>query len=118
MHGSLKWGMKDIGLWLNLLLSQKQFSKQSIPVVGQLHKGLCFNFNEGHCKLHHNCKYRHECAHYNGAHPAISCFKKMAPTTVPTTKDPFLKSGNAGEIGNIFTRASPLSRSHSSGHSN
>lgn len=46
---SLKWGVKDVGLWLKLLLSQKPVVRNSTPNPA-LRKGMCFAFNEALCK--------------------------------------------------------------------
>lgn len=110
--------MKDVDLWLNLLLPQKQFSKPITSAAGTYPKGLCFNFNEGQCKLPNNCRYKHKCAHCAGPHPAVRCFKKLGSHSNSTSKDLFRNIGNTGEIGKHVAMASSISRSQDSGHAN
>lgn len=58
IHSSLKWGMKDVGLGLNLILPQKQvMTKQTIvnPLNPTYKKG-CFAFNESQCRWSAACR--------------------------------------------------------------
>lgn len=90
-------GEKDVGLSLNLLLTQKQYVKPTPTITSGLRHGVCFGFNEGHCKWPHSCKYKHECAFCAGNHPASRCFKIDSSSTTPPSCDLFLKSGHAGK---------------------
>lgn len=69
VHSSLKWGMKYVGLWLNLMLCSKDPpAKQSVasPVNSPYRKGKYFAYNESQCKWSKACKYKHECSHCSG----------------------------------------------------
>lgn len=62
VYKTLKWGMKDVGLWLNLILPQKPvFPKQTTLNQGLsssvYKKGICYAFNESHCKWSTSCRY-------------------------------------------------------------
>lgn len=116
VHKSLKWGEKDVGLWLNLLLPQKQFVKATPPATSSFRRGVCFGFNEGHCKWPHSCKYKHECAFCTGNHPASRCFKKVSSSTTPSSRDLFLKSGHTGETYKHGSVASTVAKSADSSH--
>lgn len=83
VHPTLNWGVKDVGLWLNLFLPQRPSSVRQIQSSqptnnSNYRKGICFNFNDGQCKWPNSCKYRHECAFCTGTHPISKCFKKMS----------------------------------------
>lgn len=81
IHPALKWGIKDVGLWLNLILPPKQgvFKQPAAnPLSLAYRKDDCFAFNESQCRWGALCKYKNECAYCSGAHPVIKCFKKNA----------------------------------------
>ncbi|XP_040195886.1 uncharacterized protein LOC120928890 [Rana temporaria] len=115
VHGSLRWGTKDVGLWLNLLLPQRPMVRSPPVQTGPFRKGLCFSFNEGQCKWPHTCRFRHECSNCSGVHPASRCFKKVALTPQPQPKDTFRKSSNPGEVGRNVTLSTHLAASSGGG---
>ncbi|XP_077306286.1 uncharacterized protein LOC143925697 [Lithobates pipiens] len=51
VHPSLRWGVKDVGLWLNLMLPPKPQVQFKAPnsTNNSFRKGFCFAFNEGQC---------------------------------------------------------------------
>lgn len=54
IHPSLQWGMKDVGLWRNLILPQKQVAPRIsavTPAQAACRKGCCFAFNENQCRF-------------------------------------------------------------------
>ncbi|KAG8546302.1 hypothetical protein GDO81_019272 [Engystomops pustulosus] len=72
-----KWGGKDIALWLKLMLPQAVNAVSwQIPTTAR-RKGVCFAFNEGHCKWQ-NCRFKHICSFCSGAHSMSHCFKRAA----------------------------------------
>lgn len=82
IYPSPKWGNKDVGLWLNLIIPQKPaFSKQPSQSTSNLtgsvsvyKKGTCYGYNETQCKWLNSCRYRHECSFSFGNHPVSKCF--------------------------------------------
>lgn len=101
VHSSLHWGVKDVGLWLNLFLPQRtNYTRQGQtpqPTPTTVYKkGICFNFNDGQCKWPNSCRYRHECAFCSGTHPVAKCFKKMS--TSNQQPGGFPKSTHASEM--------------------
>lgn len=82
VHSSLRWGMKDLGLWLNLILPQKSSGNRALvgnkAAVLAYRKGVCFAFNESQCKWSTSCRYRHECLFCAGRYPVAKCYKKVA----------------------------------------
>lgn len=61
----LHWGVRDIGLWLNLLFTKNPNCNIKYPVLQIIifHKGFCVAFNEGQCTFFSNCRYnKHECS--------------------------------------------------------
>lgn len=104
VHPSLRWGMKDVGLWLNLILPQGAPSMRQFPanpgtqVSPGYCRGWCFSFNESQCRFNTSCKYRHECSFCAGPHPVVKCFRKTA-VGVPSQRDIFPKSLHASEAG-------------------
>lgn len=101
VYPSLKWGMKDVGLWLNLIIPQKPLpSKQPLPAHGMqspYKKGYCFAFNESQCRWGSSCRYKHECSFCFGPHPLSKCFKKSTPAA--SQRDIFSKSLHSSEAG-------------------
>lgn len=79
IHHKLKWGMKDVGLWLNLMLaSNANTNRQPLAYssVSPYRKGVCYAYNESQCQWNTACKYKHECSHCSGNHPVAKCFKR------------------------------------------
>lgn len=99
VHPSLRWGMKDVGLWLNLIVPQRlTIGKlgQANPVNAGYCRGCCFAFNESSCRFNATCKYGHECSVCAGPHLMVKCFRKTAPQS---SRDIFPKSLHASEAG-------------------
>lgn len=84
IYPSLKWGNKDVGLWLNLITPQKQNFNRPQPQFIQstpnsaYKKGTCYAYNESQCKWLASCRYRHECSFCFGNHPVVKCFKRVS----------------------------------------
>lgn len=71
VHPHLKWGVKDVGLWLNVMLPTRQQTsgnRQTVNQVG-MRMGVYFAYNESQCKWAANCKYSHEYTFCGSAHP-------------------------------------------------
>lgn len=83
----VKWGTKDVGLWLNLMLPQRNPPNKT-QTQSLFRKGLCFAVNNSQCKCNQNCRYKHECAYCAGAHPASKCFKKAQSSRSSSKKKP------------------------------
>lgn len=115
VHPTLRWGCKDVGLWLNLFLPQRSYVSKSQPPPSTAptvyKKGICFSFNDSQCRWPGSCRFRHECAFCAGAHPIAKCFKKMAFSNQPQNREPFLKSVNASELNKNAPLASNIHRS-------
>lgn len=110
VYSNLKWGMKDVGLWLNLILPQRAtpIRPPSTSVsVTQGRKGICFAFNESQCHWASACKYKHECSFCAGQHPFSRCYKKSVASA---SKDIFSKGLHASEAPKHVALASTLSR--------
>lgn len=107
MHPTLKWGVKDVGLWLNLFLPQRSVYARQNPNI-QLSsnsiykKGICFNFNDSQCKWPNLCKYRHECAFCAGTHPVAKCFKKMSATNRTNKQNKIRKAFTSVKLQNML----------------
>ena len=114
VHPSLRWGMKDVGLWLNLLAPQRSAMPKPAAVSNSgavFRKGSCFAFNDSQCRWNAACKYRHECSYCAGAHPAAKCLKKSANAGASSSsRDIFPKSLHASEAGKYAPMAGNLSR--------
>lgn len=66
VYPNLRWGMKDVGLLLNLTLPQKSaFPRQPAPaanVQAAYKRGICYAFNKSQCRRNTSCLYRHKCS--------------------------------------------------------
>lgn len=90
IYPNLKWGNKDVGLWLNLIIPQKpvyarpqpQSNLTSNASASVYKKGTCYAFNENQCKWLNSCRYRHECSFCFGSHPVSRCFKRTSSNQV------------------------------------
>lgn len=102
--------MKDVGLWLNLLIPQKPYPKPATNPVAPFRRSLCFCFNKDQCKCPNLCKYKHLCSFCDGSHSTSCCFKRLASGNSHPQKDLFLKSRNAGEVNLHGAMASHLSK--------
>lgn len=110
IYPGIKWGSKDVGLWINLMLPQRSsYSKPASQLPNR--KGVCFAYNDSQCKFEKNCRYRHECTHCAGAHPGAKCFKK-------SQKEPFPKGPESGDAGKANAVARGVSRPADSGNAN
>lgn len=96
IHPTLKWGIKDIGLWINLMLPQRTNVVKQAPSKA-LKKGVCFALNESTCKWLSNCRYKHECSFCGGTHPMSKCFKRSG--NFSSTREQLSKSLDASEVG-------------------
>lgn len=93
--------MKDVGLSLNLILSQKAINakQNSInPLASAYRKGICYAFNESQCKWNTSCKYRYECSYCAVTYKVIKCFKQTS-TSSQTQSDIYSKSLHTSEAG-------------------
>lgn len=110
----MSWGVKDVGLWLNVMLPARQPSvgNRQTGSQGSLRKGVCFALNESQCKWANNCKYRHECSFCGNAHPVSKCFKKAAQAAQSQsgTGDASGKGSDPGESGKHALMAGALSK--------
>lgn len=107
LYPGVKWGTKDVGLWLNLMLPQRSSMTRSPTNQNTPKKGLCFAFNsEGVCKFDKNCRYKHECSHCGGAHSAAKCYKKAQVNN----KEPFQKGSESSDTSKTGAVARSLSR--------
>ena len=110
---SLSWGAKDVGLWLNLFLPQRQPISRTTNTVSSAvatpsgyKKGLCFAFNDSQCKWLNSCKFKHECAFCAGAHPVAKCFRKLQSHP----KEGFSKSNFSSDAGKNTSMAAGVPR--------
>lgn len=74
VHPGVKWGQKDVGLWINLMIPQRSnFSRQANTAdSSNFRKGVCFAFDESQCKWFNNYRYRHQCSFWGGGgHPIV-----------------------------------------------
>ena len=113
IHPALRWGMKDVGLWLNLMAPQKPATPRQMsgtPSTAAFRKGCCFAFNESQCRWNNSCKYRHECSICAGTHPAVKCFKKNAVAGPSQSQNIFHKSLHTSEAGKSAPVAGQLPR--------
>lgn len=94
IHPGVRWGNKDVGLWLNFMLPQRSNPKNFNQQL--FRKGVCYAYNDSQCKYAGNCRYRHECAHCSGSHPAAKCLKK-GQSNQNNSKEPFLKGSDSSE---------------------
>lgn len=118
VHPSLRWGVKDVGLWLNLMLPQRPQYTQRPPVTNvqsTFRKGVCFANNDSQCRFLSNCRYKHECSFCAGMHPASRCFKKSASTS--QSRDINAKDMDASEVVKNAVLARSLSRPQDGGPS-
>lgn len=113
----MRWGDKDVLLWVSLIQSQRQpppKNSQFSPNQGsqQIRKGLCFAYNESQCKWLSNCRFKHECAFCGGSHPMARCFKRNNQAQLPNQglKDSFRKSTDPCEIGKAISMVKSVSR--------
>lgn len=104
IHQTVKWGDKDVGLWLNLMLPQRNNPGRTYNQGNFRAKGICFAYNESSCKWAASCRYRHECTHCAGSHPVSKCFKKQSGQS--GVKESIPKGGESSEI----VKASALAR--------
>lgn len=107
VHPSLKWGVKDMRLWLNIFLSQgSAFIKQSANVAPTstpgYRKAICFNLNDGHYKWPNSCKCRHECAFCARGHLVSKCFKKMSAANQQHGREVLPKGSHPSEVASNF----------------
>lgn len=77
----MRWGDKDVLLWLSLIQYQRQpqpkpYQSQPTQSFQQMRKGVCFAFNEAQCKWLTNCRFKHEFSFCGGTHPLFSLFQK------------------------------------------
>eukprot|EP00079_Xenopus_tropicalis_P026880 XP_012820916.1 PREDICTED: collagen alpha-1(I) chain-like [Xenopus tropicalis] len=87
------WDHRDIGLWMRLMnnkgyqgyggpgaVGQQPFpgssSGQASSPAGAHKKGVCWLYNDSHCKWGLSCRFKHECSLCAEAHPLSRCFKK------------------------------------------
>lgn len=113
IHPTLQWGVKDVGLWLNLFLPPRPVPPCPSTVSSSAYntpykKGICFTYNDSHCKWLNSCRYKHECAVCSGAHPVVKCFRKLSTQSAQQPRDINSKSQNAGEHGKHAALASGL----------
>ncbi|KAM4043804.1 uncharacterized protein ACNLHF_014087 [Anomaloglossus baeobatrachus] len=81
----LGWGVKATDSWLRLMMAQRFLQpfpggaaapgSQSTGAVAVRRPGTCWLFNDGFCKYHTLCKYKHECSVCGGPHTATKCNK-------------------------------------------
>lgn len=109
VHPAVKWGSKDVGLWLNLMLPQRSLGLRPNAQQHLFRKGVCFAFNDSSCKFGSNCRYRHDCSFCSGAHSAIKCFKKA--NQQGASKESVPKGGDSSELvkANSLVRGLPRS---------
>lgn len=102
----------DVGLWLNLMLPQRQQytqrPKTAIIAQSTFRNGVCFAFNDSQCRFLYNCRYKHECSFCADTHPASRCFKKSA--TPAQSRDTNAKRMNASETVRNAVLARSISR--------
>lgn len=91
VYPSLKWGVKDVGLWMNLIVPLKPAARANMTSTG-LRKGTCYAFNKSRCKWPHSCKYKHEYSFCSRSRSMSRCFKKANLPSQPSTKDYLSKS--------------------------
>lgn len=103
----MRWGQKDVGLWINLMIPQRSAFRQTQP-NSTIRRGACFAFNESQCKWLTNCKYKHECSHCGGSHSASKCFKKAAAQQNAAGREAISKSLDASEAGKNVTLSKNL----------
>lgn len=112
VHPGVKWGDKDVGLWLNLMLPQRNINRATNQNLFRP-KGVCYAFNDTQCKWAASCRYRHECSHCAGSHPASKCFKKLQ-SSQGNPKESFLKGADSGDAGKASSSARNLPRANES----
>ncbi|OCU00246.1 hypothetical protein XELAEV_18006027mg [Xenopus laevis] len=92
-RAQMRWDCQDMSLWILLMTPNRpsygqQHNFQSgagVPTSGTSEatsrKGVCWMYNESHCRWYSNCRYKHECTFCGGAHPVVRCFKKAKLAT-------------------------------------
>ncbi|OCT59729.1 hypothetical protein XELAEV_18000594mg [Xenopus laevis] len=90
---SIPWGSKDIDLWMGMMVPRPVVSPPGVQKPGQKYN-TCWAYNDSACKWQSNCKFKHECSHCGGNHPAFRCVKKFI--TMPNK----LLSKEAGKLDN------------------
>lgn len=114
IHPTLQWGVKDVGLWLNLFLPPRPVLSHPTNVSSSVYstlpfkKGICFAHNDSQCKWLHSCRYKHECAFCSGAHPVAKCFHKLSSHSQQQPRDFTGKSQIASEHGKHVALATNL----------
>lgn len=96
---------QDGSLWLLLMCPYRPSSFQTpaapsalTEALTALKKGVCWLFNESHCKLYTVCCFKHECLLFGGAELASRCFRKSKqPLSKPGSKPNLSKPEDAGE---------------------
>lgn len=103
VYPNMQWGVKDVGLWLTVMLPTRQPGSGNRQNTAQTtpRKGVCFAYNDGQCKWANNCKYRHECSFCGNAHPMSKCFKKAAQAAQSQSSagESAVKGADAGDSG-------------------
>ncbi|OCT74291.1 hypothetical protein XELAEV_18033252mg [Xenopus laevis] len=95
----LKWGVKDIDLWMGMLLPKPQPPQFVNKTQTSQQRYNCYwAFNESICKLQTSCRFKHECAVCNGSHPAFRCLKRFLPNA-GRGKEQHNKADNTSEGG-------------------
>ncbi|OCT57116.1 hypothetical protein XELAEV_18003994mg [Xenopus laevis] len=95
----LKWGVKDIDLWMGMLLPKPQPPQfVNKTQTSQQRYNCCWAFNESICKFQTSCRFKHECAVCNGSHPAFRCLKRFLPNA-GRGKEQHNKADNTSEVG-------------------
>lgn len=108
IYPGMKWGCKDVGLWLNLMLPQRTNPSRVYNQGNFRNKGYCYAYNDSQCRWSTNCRYRHECSHCAGSHPVTKCFKKQQSGQSNSKEVP--KGSDASEVNKTPALARNLPR--------
>ncbi|OCT57189.1 hypothetical protein XELAEV_18003887mg [Xenopus laevis] len=97
---SIPWGSKDIDLWMGMLIPRFQPREPASGTKVPVKQNACWAFNESACRWQGNCRFKHECAHCGGGHPAFRCVKRFVSSqTKPPSRDSGFRTDNPSEVG-------------------
>lgn len=96
LHTNMKWGVKDVGLWLNLMLSQRsQFQSKQTSNAQEIKRA--------------HCRYKHECSFCSGG---FLCFGALKTPINPLLSNNLVRSLQKATTPVIWERTAPWLRAY------